>query len=54
MDSLTVNPEAEFKEFEPQLKFKPWLKYGWFHKKMYSIFQDLSRRLNSDTGISQH
>ena len=23
--------EAEFKEFEPQLKFRPWLKYGWFH-----------------------
>ena len=24
-------PEAEFKEFEPRLKFKPRLKYGWFH-----------------------
>jgi len=21
--------EAEFKEFEPRLKFKPRLKYGW-------------------------
>ena len=24
-------PEAEFKEFEPRLKFKQRLKYGWFH-----------------------
>ena len=32
------NPEAEFKEFEPRLK------YGWFHLKLYSMFQDLSRR----------
>ena len=29
--------EAEFKEFEPQLK------YGWFHLKLYLIFQNLSR-----------
>ena len=29
--------EAEFKEFEPRLKF------GWFH--INSLFQDLSRRL---------
>ena len=36
--------EVEFKEFEPWLKFKPRLKYGWFHLKLYSIFQDLSRR----------
>ena len=36
--------EAEFKEFEQRLKFKPRLKYGWFHLKMYYIFQDLSRR----------
>ena len=28
--------EAEFKEFEL------WLKYGWFHFKLYSMFQDLS------------
>ena len=32
-------PEAEFKEFEPRLK------YDWFHLKSYSIFQDLSRFL---------
>ena len=25
--------------------FKPPLKYGWFHLKLYSMFQDLSRRL---------
>jgi len=36
-------PKAEFKEFEPRLKFKPRLKYGWFHLKLYSLFQDLSR-----------
>ena len=38
-----ATPEAEFKEFDPRLKFKPRLKYGWFHLKLYSIFQDLSR-----------
>ena len=27
-----LTPEAEFKEFEPRLK------YGWFHLKLYSIF----------------
>ena len=35
--------EAEFNEFELRLKFKPGLKYGWFHLKLYLIFQDLSR-----------
>ena len=49
-DELTLSPlpsrsEAEFKEFEPRLKSKLRLKYGWFHIKLYSIFQDLSRRL---------
>ena len=34
--------KAEFKAFEPRLKFKPWLKYGWFHLKSYSIFQDFN------------
>ena len=58
--------EAEFKEFEPQFKFKPRLKYGWFNLKLYKIFQDLCRRiietgfgdlrrslhsLNSDTAV---
>ena len=38
------SPEAEFKEFEPQLKFKPRPKFGWFYLELYSIFQDLSRR----------
>ena len=42
--------EAEFKEFEPLLKFKPLLKYGWFHLKSYSMFQDLSRR-SIETGF---
>ena len=36
--------KSEFKEFEPRLKSKPQLKYGWFHFKLYSIFQDLSWR----------
>ncbi len=35
---------TEFKDFEPWLKFKPRLKYGWFQLKLYSIFQDFSRR----------
>ena len=36
---------AEFKEFERRFKFKPRLKYGCFHLKLYQMFQDLSRRL---------
>ena len=38
-------PVAEFKEFERRFKFKPRFKYGWFHLKLYLMFQDLSRRL---------
>ena len=38
-------PKAEFKEFELRFKFKPQLNYGWFHIKLYQMFQDLSRRL---------
>ena len=38
-----VKPEAEFKEFEPRLKFKPRSKYGWFYLKLYAIFQNLSQ-----------
>ena len=30
--------EIEFKEFEQRLKFKPRLKYGWFHFLLHSIF----------------
>ena len=44
MKPLKVGPEAEFKEFEPRLRFKQRLKYDWFHFKLYSIFQDLSLR----------
>ena len=47
-----VTSKAEFKEFDPRLKFKPRLKYGWFHLKLYSIFQDLSRR-SIETGFWQ-
>ena len=45
-------PKADLKKFEPRLKFKPRLKYGWFHLKLYSIFQDLSRR-SIETGFWQ-
>ena len=34
-------PVAEFKEFERRFKFKPRFKYGWFHLKLYQMFQDL-------------
>ena len=40
-----IKPVAEFKEFERRFKFKPRFKYGWFHLKLYQMFQDLSRRL---------
>ena len=36
---------AEFKEFERRFNFKSRLKYGWFHLKLYQMFQDISRRL---------
>ena len=39
-----TSTEAEFKEFEPRLK------YSWFHLKLYSMFQDLSRR-SIETGF---
>ena len=38
-------PVGEFKEFERRFKFKPRFKYGWFHLKVYQMFQDFSRRL---------
>ena len=47
---LPMISEAEFKEFEPRLKFKTRLKYGWFHLKLYSMFQDLSWR-SIETGF---
>ena len=45
-----IQLKSEFKEFEPRLKFKPRLKYGWFHLKLYLIFQDLGRR-SIETGF---
>ena len=39
-----TGPVTEFKEFERRFKFKPRFKYGWFHLKLYQIFQDLNRR----------
>ena len=35
---------SESKEFESRLKFETHLKYGWFHLKLYSMFQDFSQR----------
>ena len=32
-----IQSETEFKEFERQFKFKPPLKYGWFHLKCFKI-----------------
>ena len=34
----------KLKEFEPQLK------YGWFHLKLYAMFQDLGQR-SIETGF---
>ena len=32
-----TKPVAEFNEFERRFKFKPRLKYGWFHLKCFKI-----------------
>ena len=40
---ITLRHKAKFKGFEPRLKFEKQLEYGWFHLKLYSMFQDLSR-----------
>ena len=45
LDINILKPVAEFKEFERRFKFKPRFKYGWFHLKLYQMFQDLNRRL---------
>ena len=42
----------EFKEIEPRVKFETRLKYGWFHLKLYPMFQDLSRR-SIETGFGR-
>ncbi len=39
LSAIQNRPETEFTEFEPRLKFKPRLKYNWFHLKLYSIFK---------------
>ena len=44
MVTIIFQSEAEFKEFEPRFKFKPRLKYDWFHLELYQMFQDLSQR----------
>ena len=31
--------EAEFKGFKARLEFETRLKHGWFHLKLYSVFQ---------------
>ena len=40
MNKLSNEPEAEFNELEPRLK------YGLFHLELHLMFQDLSRRSN--------
>ena len=52
---------AEFKEFERRFKFKPRFEYGWFHLKLYQMFQDLkwvlvdlNRGSNSLNSISRY
>ena len=47
---ISLQPKAEFKEFEPRIKFKTRLKYGWFRLKLYSMFRDLSWR-SIETGF---
>ena len=37
-----LDTEAELKEVEPRLKFKRWLKYGWF-KFIVSRFKPANR-----------
>ena len=51
-NTVKMFAEDEFKEFEPQLKFKTRLKYGWFDLKLYSMLQDLSRR-SIETGFGR-
>ena len=50
--SIFLEAEDEFKEFVPRLKFETLLKHGWFRFKLYSMFQDLSRR-SIETGFWQ-
>ena len=52
LSNIFNKTEAELKEFEWRLKFKPPLKYVWFNLKLYFIFQDLSRRL-IETGFGE-
>ena len=47
-----METEAEFKEFEPWLKFEAQLLYGWFFLKMYLMFYDLGRH-STETGFSE-
>ena len=34
-----ILPEAEFKKFEPRLKFQSRLKYGWFRPLKINVFK---------------
>ena len=38
--SLDKETVVEFKKFERRFKFNSRLKYGWFHLKLYQMFQD--------------
>ena len=48
---FNVYTEAEFKDFEPGLKFKTRPKYGWFHLRLDSMFQYFSRGRSIETGF---
>ena len=37
-DLEVKDTEAKFTEFKPRLQFDTWLKYGWFHFKLNSMF----------------
>ena len=43
-NTILRTTEAELKGFKARLEFETRLKHGWFHLKLYSVFQDLSRR----------
>ena len=44
--AIYIFPEAKFKKFEPRFKFKPLLKYGWFHLNLCQFFSRYKRAVN--------
>ena len=39
LSSTNYSSEAEFKEFEPRLKFETKLKHDWFHLNCIKFFE---------------